>query len=124
MKFNKFNLITASLYVLGFIFILLNFLSVYFNLVATILFSVASVMLTISFYFSCKRKNAILEANSEEIIMELSVEDGMETYVPKEKKKGKTKEFIETLRIFTPAILSGLLALATLALFVLSLINL
>ena len=124
MKFNKFNLITASIFVLGFVLILLNFLSVYLNLAATICLTAASIMLTISFYFSCKRKNAILEANNEEIIMELSVEDGMETYVPKEKKKGKAKEFLENIRIFTPAILSGLVALAMITLLILSFFNL
>lgn len=124
MKFNKFNLITSLLFVLGFIFILLNFLTIWFNLVAISLFTIASIMLTISLFFSCKRKNAILEANNEEIIMELAVEDGMERYVPKEKKKTKAKEFIENIRIFTPCILSGLLALATITLLVMTIIRL
>ena len=123
MKFNKFNLITSSLFVLGFIFILLNFITLWFNLVATILFAVASVMLTILFYFSCKIKNATLEADSEEIIMELAVQDGVETYIPKEKKQSKTKEFIENIRIFTPCILSGLLAIAMITLLVMTIIK-
>jgi len=123
MKFNKFNLITASLFILGFVLILLNFISNWFNLVATACLAAGSVMLTISFYFSCKRKNATLEANNEEIIMELSVEDGMETYVPKEKKQSKFKEFVENVRVFTPAILSALLSIAMLTLLVLAILK-
>jgi len=124
MKFNKFNLITTILFILGFIFILLNFITIWFNLAATILFTLASIMLTISFYFSCKRKNAILESENEEVIMELSVEDGVETYIPKEKKKSKAKEFIENIRIFTPCILAGLLSLAMITLLVLTIVRL
>lgn len=124
MKFNKFNLTTSGLFILGFICILFNFLTIWLNLVASVLFVAASVMLTISFYFSCKRKNAILSAENEEVIMELALNDGMERYIPKEKKQGKFKGFIENVRIFTPCIISALLALMMVALLVVMIIKL
>lgn len=124
MKFNKLNFTTFALFCLGFVLIMLNFLTEWLNLAALIIFTVASILLTISFYFSSKRKNAMLTSENEEIIMELSVEDGMETYVPKEKKKSKGKEFIELTRIFSPCILSAILAVGLLLLVVFTLIRL
>jgi len=124
MKFNKFNLITTSLFVLGFVFILMNFISSWFNLVAIALFSVASVMLTILFYFSCKRKNALLSSENEEIIMELALNEELDSYVPVEKKQKKFKNFLENFRIFSPCILSGLLAVLMIVFLIASIIKL
>lgn len=123
MKFNKFNLITALLYVLGFVFVLLNFVTEWFNLVAMALMLGASVMLTISFYFSCKRKNAILSADSEEVVMEMALSEETESYVPVKKKKSKFKNGIENIRIFSPCILSGLLSLMFVAMLVIVLVK-
>ena len=95
MKFNKFNLITTVLYIVAFILILLNFLTPYLNLAALILFTIASFMLSISTFKFCKTRNAILSSGQEEVVMELSMEDGMEKYVPVEKKKNGFKRSIE-----------------------------
>ena len=97
MKFNKFNLSIAGLYILGFILILMNFLTDWLNLVAIILFTIATIMLTISFYSSCKRKNAILSSENDEVIMELALNEETESYVPVEKKQGKLKQLIENI---------------------------
>ena len=94
MRFDKFNLSIAGLYILGFILILLNFLTEILNFVAIILFTVATAMLTYALYKRCKMKNAIQYSESEEIIMELSLQDGMESYVPKEKRSSKRKAFV------------------------------
>ena len=93
MNFNKFNLITGILFVLGFILILLNFLTPYLNLAALVVLLVALIMLTISLCKYCIQKNAYLNSQNEEIIMELSMQDGMEQYVPVEKKQTKFKKF-------------------------------
>lgn len=124
MRFNKLNLSIACLFVLGFILIMLNFLTVWLNLAAISVFVVAGVLLSFSLFFSCRRKNAILNAESEEIIMELAVEEGMETYIPKEKKTGKIKELRENLHIYSPFILSCLLTIALITLLVLTIIKL
>lgn len=121
MKFNKFNLITTILFVVGFVCVLFNFLANWLNFVALALFSVASVMLTVILFFSCKRRNAILSSNNEEIIMELAIENGEETFVPKEKKQGKFKNFIENFRIFSPCIISGFIAIMVIILFIFTL---
>lgn len=122
MKFNKFNLIIAILFMVGFVLIFLNFLTDWLNLVALALFVVASVMLTIALFNFCKKRNAILTAQQEEIIMELALEDGMEKYIPVEKKKGKFKTFRDNIKIFSPCILSGMLTILMIALLVLSLV--
>lgn len=122
MKFNKFNLITTVLYIVAFILILLNFLTLYLNLAALILFTIASFMLSISTFKFCKTRNAILSSGQEEVVMELSMEDGMEKYVPVEKKKNGFKEFIENCRIFMPFILSVTLVCIFITLLVLSFI--
>lgn len=124
MNFNKFNLITGILFVLGFILVLLNFLTPYLNLVALILFVVAFVMLSISLYKYCVRKNAYLSSDKEEIIMELSMEDGVETYIPAEKKQSKFKKFIDNTKIFSPFILSVVFGLCMLSFLIISIINL
>lgn len=124
MKFNKFNLSIAGLYILGFILILMNFLTDWLNLVAIILFTIATIMLTISFYFSCKRKNVILSSENDEVIMELALNEETDSYVPVEKKQGKFKNFIENLRIFSPCILSGLLSLIMVALLIITITKL
>lgn len=124
MKFNKFNLSIAGLYILGFILILMNFLTKWLNLVAIILFTIATIMLTISFYFSCKRKNAYLSSENDEVIMELALNEETDSYVPVEKKQGKFKNFIENLRIFSPCILSGLLSLIMVALLIITITKL
>lgn len=122
MKFNKFNLITGILYCIGFVLILLNFLSQYLNLAAICVFLVATIMLTISLTKFCIRRNATSVSDSEEIIMELALEDGMEKFVPKEKKLSGFKKFVENVRIFMPCILSGIIACMLVVLLILSLI--
>ena len=122
MKFNKFNLITGILYFVGFVLILLNFLSVYLNLAALCIFLVATIMLTISLTKYCIKRNAMLTSENEEIIMELALEDGMEKFVPKEKKQSGFKKFIENVKIFTPCILSGIIACMLVVLLILSLV--
>ena len=122
MKFNKLNLITTLCFVVGFILILFNSFTNILNIIATGFFMVGCVLLTISFYFHCKKKNAILSSENEEVIMELSLEDGMEQYVPVEKKQTGFKNFIENARIFSPCVLSGLLAVCLIILFVFSII--
>ena len=124
MNFNKFNLITGILFVLGFILILLNFLTPYLNLAALVVLLVALIMLTISLCKYCIQKNAYLNSQNEEIIMELSMQDGMEQYVPVEKKQTKFKKFWENTKIFSPCIISGVFALCMLAFLVLSIVNL
>lgn len=124
MNFNKFNLITGILFVVGFILVLLNFLSPYLNLSALIIFIVASVMLSISLFKYCIRKNAYLTSDNEEIIMELSIEEGKEQYIPVEKKQTKFRKFLDLIKIFSPFILSSLFALCLIVFLVLSVIKL
>ncbi len=124
MNFNKFNLITGILFVVGFILVLLNFLSPYLNLSALIIFIVASIMLSISLFKYCIRKNAYLTSDNEEIIMELSIEEGKEQYIPVEKKQTKFRKFLDLIKIFSPFILSSLFALCLIAFLVLSVIKL
>lgn len=124
MNFNKFNLITGILFVVGFILVLLNFLSPYLNLSALIIFIVASIMLSISLFKYCIRKNAYLTSDNEEIIMELSIEEGKEQYIPVEKKQTKFRKFFDLIKIFSPFILSSLFALCLIAFLVLSVIKL
>ncbi|MGN1222520.1 MAG: hypothetical protein ACI4T1_00075 [Christensenellales bacterium] len=120
MRFDKFNLSIAGLYILGFILILLNFLTEILNFVAIILFTVATAMLTYALYKRCKMKNAIQYSESEEIIMELSLQDGMESYVPKEKKSSKRKAFFEKFKIYSPCIISGLFSILLFLLVIMS----
>lgn len=122
MKFNKFNLTIGILYVVGFVLVLLNFLTKWLNLAALCVFIVATVMLTISLAKYCIRKNAMLESQNEEIIMELALEEGMEKYVPKEQKQSGFKRLIENAKIFSPCLLSGLMAILLVVLLILSLI--
>ena len=122
MKINKFNLIIGLLYCVGFILILLNFLTVYLNLAALVLFIVATIMLTIATTKFCIQRNAYLTSQNEEIIMELALEDGMEKYIPKEKKQSKFKKFLENIKIFSPCILSGFIAVMLIVLLILSLV--
>ena len=124
MNFNKFNLITGILFVVAFILVLLNFLSPYLNLSALIIFIVASIMLSISLFKYCIRKNAYLTSDNEEIIMELSIEEGKEQYIPVEKKQTKFRKFLDLIKIFSPFILSSLFALCLIAFLVLSVIKL
>lgn len=124
MNFNKFNLITGILFVVGFILVLLNFLSPYLNLSALIIFIVASIMLSISLFKYCIKKNAYLTSDKEEILMELSVEEGKEQYVPVEKKQTKFRKFLDLTKIFSPFILSSLFALCLVVFLVLSVIKL
>lgn len=124
MNFNKFNLITGILFVVGFILIMLNFLTPYLNLAAMSVFLVALIMLTISLYKFCLRKNAERNNIQEEIIMELSLQDGEEQYVPAEKKLTGFKKFREICKIFSPCLTSGLLAVLMLVTLVLTLIKL
>lgn len=124
MKFNKLNLSVAGLYVLGFILILMNFLTDWLNLVAIILFTIASILLTISFYFSCKRKNAILSSENDEVIMELALNEETDSYVPVEKKQGKFKNLIENMRIFSPCLISGFLSVLMIVLLILTITKL
>lgn len=124
MIFNKFNIITAVLYVVGFILVLLNFLTPYLNLAALVIFTVATIMLTYKLFKYCLMKNAYLNSNNEEIIMELSMQDGMEQYIPVEKKQGKFKKFIENSRIFSPCILSGVFAIILVILLISAIVKL
>ena len=122
MKINRFNLITGILYVVGFILVLLNFLTKWLNLAALCVFVVAQIMLTISLSKYCIKKSAYETSENEEIIMELALEDGMEKYVPKEKNGGKVKKFNEKVKIFYPCILSSVVTALLVVLLILSLI--
>ena len=122
MRFNKFNLTIGILYCIGFVLILLNFLTKWLNLAALCVFIVATIMLTISLTKFCIQRNAYLTSQNEEIIMEMALVDGMEKFVPKEKKQSSFKKFIENIRIFSPAILSGMIGCLLVVLLILSLI--
>ncbi len=122
MRFNKFNLTIGILYCIGFVLILLNFLTKWLNLAALCVFIVATIMLTISLTKFCIQRNAYLTSQNEEIIMEMALVDGVEKFVPKEKKQSRFKKFIENIRIFSPAILSGMIGCLLVVLLILSLI--
>lgn len=122
MRFNKFNLTIGILYCVGFVLILLNFLTKWLNLAALCVFIVATIMLTIALTKFCIQRNAYLTSQNEEIIMEMALEDGVEKFVPKEKKQSGFKKFIENIRIFSPAILSGMIGCLLVVLLILSLI--
>lgn len=122
MRFNKFNLTIGILYCIGFVLILLNFLTKWLNLAALCVFIVATIMLTISLTKFCIQRNAYLTSQNEEIIMEMALVDGVEKFVPKEKKQSSFKKFIENIRIFSPAILSGMIGCLLVVLLILSLI--
>lgn len=122
MRFNKFNLTIGILYCVGFVLILLNFLTKWLNLAALCVFIVATIMLTISLTKFCIQRNAYLTSQNEEIIMEMALVDGVEKFVPKEKKQSRFKKFIENIRIFSPAILSGIIGCLLVVLLILSLI--
>lgn len=122
MRFNKFNLTIGILYCVGFVLILLNFLTKWLNLAALCVFIVATIMLTIALTKFCIQRNAYLTSQNEEIIMEMALEDGVEKFVPKEKKQSGFKKFIENIRIFSPAILSGIIGCLLVVLLILSLI--
>ena len=122
MRLNKFNLVIGLLYIIGFVLILLNFLTKWLNLVAICVFLVAQIMLTIALFKYCVQRNAYHASQQEEIIMELAVEDGMEKYVPKEKKQSGFKKFMEKVKIFSPCLLSGFIACLFCLFLILSLV--
>jgi len=123
MKINKFYLTIAIVFVVGFILILLNFLTPYLNLAALILFFAGLIMLTIALFKFCLRRNAEVNASQEEIIMELSLVDGQEQYIPADKKQKGFKRFVELYRIFSPCVLSGIFTILVGVLLVLSIIK-
>lgn len=110
--FNKYNLIVATIFILGFIFILLNSVVEVFSFVALCLFFVGMVLVTIPLFRLAKVKFDYDNSLNEEIIMERNL-DGLEGEfsVKKEKKQNRYFAFKDKIRPYLPAIVSTLFAL-------------
>lgn len=110
--FNKYNLIVATIFILGFIFILLNAVVEIFSFVALCLFFVGAVLITIPLFKNAKVKYDYDNSLNEEIIMERNLNGTQDEFsVKKEKKQTKYQMFKDKIRPYLPAIVSTLFAL-------------
>lgn len=121
--FNRYNLVVATMFILGFIFILLNSVLEIFSFVALCLFFVASVLLSIPLFENAKVKFDYDNSLNEEIIMERNLEGENEFSVKKEKKQRRYSIFKDKIRPYLPAIISVLFALLLLFAIVTSIIK-
>ena len=121
--FNKYNLIVASTFVLAFMLIMLNRLSVYLNLAALILFAVSFVMLSVPLFINAKKRSLDIQGAREELIMELS-SDGEAYLLEETKKPKKFKAFKDKISIYIPGVLCVLMALLFLLATITSIIKL
>lgn len=121
--FNRYNLVVATIFILGFIFILLNSVLEIFSFVALCLFFVASVLLSIPLFKNAKVKFDYDNSLNEEIIMERNLEGENEFSVKKEKKQRRYSIFKDKIRPYLPAIISVLFALLLLFAIVTSIIK-
>lgn len=121
--FNKYNLIVASIFVLAFVLIMLNRLSVYLNLAALVLFVVAFAMLSVPLFINAKNRRLDIQGAREELIMELS-SDGEAYLLEETKKPKKFKAFKDKISIYIPGVLCVLMALLFLLATITSIIKL
>lgn len=110
--FNRYNLIVATIFVLGFIFILLNPILPIFSFVALCLFFVGMVMLCIPLFMNARVKFDYDNSLNEEIIMERTLEGNQDEFsVKKEKKKGRYRIFKDKIRPYLPGAVCVLFSL-------------
>lgn len=110
--FNKYNLVVATSFILGFIFILLNSVLEIFSFVALCLFFVGAVLMTIPLFKNAKIKYDYDNSLNEEIIMERNLESSQDEFsVRKDKKQTKYRAFKDKIRPYVPAIVSILFSL-------------
>lgn len=110
--FNKYNLVVATSFILGFIFILLNSVLDIFSFVALCLFFIGAVLMTIPLFKNAKIKYDYDNSLNEEIIMERNLESLQDEFsVKKDKKQTKYRVFKDKIRPYLPAIVSTLFSL-------------
>ena len=123
-KYNIFNLVTASIFVLAFLSLMISYATSFIYYVAIVLFAVGFAMLsTILMKRYIKNKN-IDEAEAP-IVMELSGGVDGETYVMMDETKdrqAKKRKFGQTIEKLLPFIFSSLASLLFLILFIRKLI--
>lgn len=109
--FNRYNLVVATIFILGFIFILLNSVLEIFSFVALCLFFVGMVLLTIPLFANAREKYDYDNSLNEEIIMERELEGSDEFSVKQRKKQKKSQVIKDKIRPYLPAIVSILFAI-------------
>ncbi len=123
-KYNIFNLVTASIFVLAFLSLMISYATSFIYYVAIVLFAVGFAMLSI---ILMKRyiKNKNIDEAEAPIVMELSGGVDGETYVMMDETKdrqAKKRKFGQTIEKLLPFIFSSLASLLFLILFIRKLI--
>ena len=94
-RYNIFNFITAIMFVLAFLSIMISYATVYMYYPAIIFFETGFVMLTIRLMKNYLTKKDDLEQKEEVIVMELASGENGDEYVMRQdelNKKGKRKK--------------------------------
>ena len=123
-KYNIFNLVTASIFVLAFLSLMISYATSFIYYVAIVLFAAGFAMLSI---ILMKRyiKNKNIDEAEAPIVMELSGGVDGETYVMMDETKdrqAKKRKFGQTIEKLLPFIFSSLASLLFLILFIRKLI--
>lgn len=123
-KYNIFNLITASIFVLAFLSLMISYATSFIYYVAIVLFAAGFAMLSI---ILMKRyiKNKNIDEAEAPIVMELSGGVDGETYVMMDEtkdKQAKKRKFGQAIEKLLPFIFSSLASLLFLILFIRKLI--
>ena len=112
------------MFVLGFIFILLNPILPFFSFIALCLFFVATVMMSFPLFKQAKVKFDYDDSLNEEIIMERNLESNQDEFsVKKEKRKGRLKIFKDKIRPYLAGIVCVLFSLLLLFAIITSIIK-
>ena len=114
-KYNLFNLITAIVFVLSFLSLMISYATSFMYYVALVLFMAGFVMLSIVFMKSYLKQRVEDENASDEIIMRLSGGIDGEAYVmadekqnKKERAKNRTRHFDKLLPFIFCVVIVGL----------------
>ena len=123
-KYNIFNLVTASIFVLAFLSLMISYATSFIYYVAIVLFAAGFAILSI---ILMKRyiKNKNIDEAEAPIVMELSGGVDGETYVMMDETKdrqAKKRKFGQTIEKLLPFIFSSLASLLFLILFIRKLI--
>ena len=123
-KYNIFNLVTASIFVLAFLSLMISYATSFIYYVAIVLFAAGFAMLSIILMQRYIKNKNIDEAEAP-IVMELSGGVDGETYVMMDEtkdKQAKKRKFGQTIEKLLPFIFSSLASLLFLILFIRKLI--
>lgn len=121
--FNRFNLITAIVFLLAFVSIMISYATYVMFYPAMVLFCAGFVMLSIRFIKNYIQKP---ENQNQDIVMEKSAGIDGETYVMRDEKadkKAKRQKFYSNTQKLLPIIFSLLAAVLFVFLFINSLIH-